>query len=251
MLKPRLEKFYDKVVCEDLILLYNFKTISQLSSFDRAILNSTSNQFLLSKFSLLQSFCAWFLETNQKCISTRARKSIALFGIRETNLLGLKVTLRKASFYAFLDKLLIFVLPKQISNRKVLSTNLEGCTEDKAHKTHNKKSFSKKSLPSSFTISSRNSLHFPQTSQLLSFFDSLSGFSLVCSLRISHKSYYPEKDSKKEYTVLNVFEEKVLTEKKYINLKRFTESWSLTNERKKVLLSSFQLPVYVESNREG
>ena len=122
MLKPRLEKFYEKIVCEDLILLYNLKNISQLPTFEKAILNSTSNRFISDKSSLLQCFCSCLLNTSQKGTSTRARKSIALFGIRKSNLLGLKVTLRKTSLFTFLDKLLLFVLPRQLTNLKIVES---------------------------------------------------------------------------------------------------------------------------------
>lgn len=118
MLKPRLEKFYEKIVCEDLILLYNFKTISGLTQFERAILNTTSNKFTSNHVSVMQSFCAWLLGTGQKSKKTRARKSIASFETRKSNLLGLKVTCRKKNMFILLDKLLVWVLPRLVSTTK-------------------------------------------------------------------------------------------------------------------------------------
>ena len=298
MLKPRLEKFYDKVVCEDFILLYNFKNISQIPSLERAVLNSTSKNFLSSKFALLQSFSAWSLGTSQKCVNTRARKSIALFGIREMNILGLKVTLRKVSFYTMLDKLLIFVLPKVMLNSKVFGTILEDRESTKTLKTVELRKkegrfvplqlskasasledhtlskdlisaknsvteralslFLKKSLKkkrenkqnhfyekninvvpqrfsySFFTISNRNSLYFPEISQLLNFFDLLPGFSIMCSLKVSHKSDYPKQDC--------------LTKPLKNNRIWLSSNSSIAcikrNQRKKILLSAFQLPIF-------
>lgn len=273
MLKPRLEKFYEKVVCEDFILLYNLKNITQLPNFERIILNSTSNTFISSKFSVLQSFSAWLLGTSQKCINTRARNSIALFGIRQNNLLGLKVSLRKASLFTFLDKLLIFVLPKQLSKSKFFEQTIDN--------GKNKDSANKKSLQHFFTISSNNSLYFPEISQLLHFFDSLSGFSLCCSLKVPHKSnlslpksslYKAEitnrqslsisdKDSRKQSFLkalafrkkLNAIsqESELLYTKSEIKVKSFTSDFALINQRKQLFLSAFQFPIKFKTKIES
>ncbi len=50
--------------------------------------------------------------SGQQPVSTRARKSIAGFKIREGMLLGYKVTLRGAKMYEFLDRLINIALPK-------------------------------------------------------------------------------------------------------------------------------------------
>ena len=258
MLKPRLEKFYENIVCEDFILLYNFKNISGLTCFERAILNSTSNHFGSDPNSTMQSFSAWFIATGQKCVSTRARKSIALFGIRKSNLLGLKVTCRKSVLFTLLDKLLVFVLPKLVSNsvesslftersssktlftqklhsviqsdaakaekydllaRDVSDTKLkiEGVNEDltrSATQTSNAFVLLRKKDRSFFVISNKSALAFPEISQLVIFFDYLSGFALSCS--VLHKNKGKAIGVRKNYNV---------------------------NQIKKQLLSAFQYPL--------
>ena len=118
MLKPRLQKFYEKIVCEDFVLLYNFTNISSLPTFERAIFHSTSNLFASDKYSLLQSFSALFLVTGLRPMKSRAHKSIAQFAIRKGNLLGVKVTLRKRLLFKMLDKMLIFILPRYLFHDK-------------------------------------------------------------------------------------------------------------------------------------
>ena len=115
MLNPRLETFYEKIICEDFVVLYNYTNIASLPKFSQAILSSTSNNLGSSEISVVQFFCAWRLNTSQKSMVTRARKSIAFFNIRKDTLLGLKVTLRKNRLFSFLDKTLIFVLPQTIT----------------------------------------------------------------------------------------------------------------------------------------
>ena len=199
MLKPRLQKFHEKIVCEDFILLYNFKNISQLPTFERAILNSTSNKFLSEKFSLLQCFSTIFLNTGQRPTNTRAHKSIALFNIRQGNLLGLKVTLRKSHLYNTLEKLLIFVVPKLLfdwkgvyttaspslnngskslkSGSKVLSSSV---ISSPRLESSNENQFTRRTKKSNFVISSKNTTYFPEISELLLFFNSVTGFSFDC-----------------------------------------------------------------------
>lgn len=50
--------------------------------------------------------------TGQKPIRTKAKKSIASFKIRQGQVVGVSVTLRKKRMYDFLDKLLTFALPR-------------------------------------------------------------------------------------------------------------------------------------------
>lgn len=50
--------------------------------------------------------------TGQKPVTTRARKSIAGFSLRENDLVGAFVTLRGQRMYEFLDRLVTFSLPR-------------------------------------------------------------------------------------------------------------------------------------------
>lgn len=194
MLKTRLEKFYEKVVCEDLVLLYNLKNIYTLPVFDKAILNSTSKTFISEKEALLQQYSAFFLQTGILPVKTRAHKSIALFNIRQGNILGLKTTLRKQTLYNYLDKSLIFVIPKALA-----STNLQNSIPSLprldrkflvAPTTITKNQLSSDSKnKTDFVISEKRVTRFPEVSSLLLFFNSTTGFSLDCSL-----SLYGQKD---------------------------------------------------------
>jgi large subunit ribosomal protein L5 len=50
--------------------------------------------------------------TGQKPVKTRAKKSVAGFKIREGQVIGMKVTMRKARMMDFVFKLLMFALPR-------------------------------------------------------------------------------------------------------------------------------------------
>jgi len=50
--------------------------------------------------------------TGQKPVVTRAKKSISSFKLREGSPIGLKVTLRRARMYEFLDRLINIAMPR-------------------------------------------------------------------------------------------------------------------------------------------
>jgi large subunit ribosomal protein L5 len=64
--------------------------------------------------------------TGQKPIITRAKKSIAVFRLREGNPIGVKVTLRGNRMYDFLDRLCNAALPRQRDFRGVSPDAFDG-----------------------------------------------------------------------------------------------------------------------------
>lgn len=109
---PRIERFYKEVVCFDLLLQCPLKGIMELSPPEKVVLNSSSKKIVHDKKELIVGLSACLIISGQRCQTTRARKSIAGFKLREGTVLGCKVTLRGSSMYAFLDKLINLVLPR-------------------------------------------------------------------------------------------------------------------------------------------
>ncbi len=64
--------------------------------------------------------------TGQKPVITRARKSIAQFKLREGMPIGVKVTLRGARMYEFLERLIYIALPRVRDFKGVSSTSFDG-----------------------------------------------------------------------------------------------------------------------------
>jgi hypothetical protein len=124
MQEQRLEKYNKYVVAEDFILISNYNNIMELPTFLRAVVNTTSKEYLLEKKQSINALAACFLLSGQKSILTRARKSIAGFKLREGALLGCRTTLRKKKLYTVIDKLLVFALPRLFSAKKS-NTNLK------------------------------------------------------------------------------------------------------------------------------
>jgi large subunit ribosomal protein L5 len=64
--------------------------------------------------------------TGQKPITTRAKKSIAAFKVREGQAIGAMVTLRGDRMYEFLDRLVNIVLPRVRDFKGVSSKSFDG-----------------------------------------------------------------------------------------------------------------------------
>ena len=112
MQEQRINKYNKYIVAEDFILVTNYNTVMELPLFLRAVIDTTSKEYLTEKRQSIKALAACFLLSGQKGIPTRARKSIASFKLREGALLGCQTTLRKKKLYTIIDKFLVFALPR-------------------------------------------------------------------------------------------------------------------------------------------
>ena len=108
----RLLLHYKQIICPDYILQYPVYNIMQIPCIEKIILNCSSKTIIQNRKAHLSASLALKVISGQKSKNTWARKSIAAFKLREKNLLGCKVTLRSTFMYAFLEKLIIDVLPR-------------------------------------------------------------------------------------------------------------------------------------------
>lgn len=108
----RFQLYYSDIICEDLVLKNNYTNIYQIPSLHKIVLNTTSSSYAVDKKNILPALLALELITGQKANFSCAKKSIAPFKIREKQILGCKVTLRKKQLYNFLNIFVTIVLPK-------------------------------------------------------------------------------------------------------------------------------------------
>jgi len=64
--------------------------------------------------------------TGQKAVTTKARKSVANFKIREGQAIGCKVTLRGEKMYEFADRLINLALPRVRDFRGISANGFDG-----------------------------------------------------------------------------------------------------------------------------
>lgn len=79
---------------------------------DKIAINIGINDSINESKKILSCITALELVTNQKPVTYRSKKSIAIFKLRKNTIIGCKLILRKQNLYNFLDIFIFFALPK-------------------------------------------------------------------------------------------------------------------------------------------
>lgn len=108
----RLEQFYQTNVIPQLTKQFLYKNTHRVPNIEKIVINRGLGD--ASQNSKLLESCSNELSiiTGQQGITTRSKKAIAGFKLRQKMPVGLVVTLRKDRMYAFLDRLINLALPR-------------------------------------------------------------------------------------------------------------------------------------------
>jgi large subunit ribosomal protein L5 len=125
-MKPRLQVYYQDRVRERLGQQFGFRNPYRVPRIEKIVLNvglgeAPKNQKLLDSV-----VTELGLISGQRPVVTRARKSISNFGLREGMAIGVKVTLRGARMYEFLDRLINVAIPRIRDFRGVPNRSFDG-----------------------------------------------------------------------------------------------------------------------------
>jgi large subunit ribosomal protein L5 len=101
---PRLRVEYDETIKANLIKEFGYKNVMQAPKLDKIVLNMGVGEAVNDTKKVKSAAADLEKIAGQKPVITHARKSIAGFKVREEMPLGVKVTLRKARMYEFLDR---------------------------------------------------------------------------------------------------------------------------------------------------
>lgn len=122
----RLLEYYNNTVKDELVKQFNYTSPMQIPHLDKIVINmgigdSIANSKLLdAAVEDLQTI------TGQKPLITKAKKSIAVYKLREGMQIGAKVTLRGERMYEFFDKLVSVSLPRVRDFRGVNPNSFDG-----------------------------------------------------------------------------------------------------------------------------
>lgn len=125
-MKPRLQQHYDQRVRERLKDELQIDNDLRVPRLQKIVINvgvgeaSRDPKFLDSVVDEIQQI------VGQKPVITRARKSISNFSLREGNPVGVKVTLRRARMYEFLDRLINVAIPRIRDFRGLPTRSFDG-----------------------------------------------------------------------------------------------------------------------------
>ena len=108
-------RLYDKYVTEVVPALqqkFGYKNVNQIPKIDKIVINMGLGDCKDNPKALEVAVKELEAIAGQKAITTKAKKSIANFKLREGMNIGAKVTLRGERMYEFLDKLMNIALPR-------------------------------------------------------------------------------------------------------------------------------------------
>ena len=108
-------RLYDKYVTEVVPALqqkFGYKNVNQIPKIDKIVINMGLGDCKDNPKALEGAVKELEAIAGQKAITTKAKKSIANFKLREGMNIGAKVTLRGERMYEFMDKLMNIALPR-------------------------------------------------------------------------------------------------------------------------------------------
>jgi large subunit ribosomal protein L5 len=122
----RLQERYQKETVPALVKAFDYKNVMQVPRVNKVVVNIGLGEAMENAKALEAAVGDLTQITGQKPITTKARKSIANFKLREGRIIGAKVTLRGERMWSFLDRLLNTALPRVRDFRGVSPDAFDG-----------------------------------------------------------------------------------------------------------------------------
>jgi large subunit ribosomal protein L5 len=123
---PRLKQQYLDEVRKQLMEKFSYSNVMQVPTFEKVVLNMGVGEAVADGKIINTAADELARIAGQKPVITRARKSIATYKIRENMPIGVKVTLRKARMWEFLDRLINIALPRVRDFRGLSDRSFDG-----------------------------------------------------------------------------------------------------------------------------
>ncbi len=122
----KMQEKYNQEVVPALRKAFDLNNIMQVPRIEKVVVNIGMGEAMDNPKALEAAVNDLTIVTGQKPVTTKARKSIANFKLREGRLIGTKVTLRGDRMWAFLDRLMNTALPRVRDFRGVSANAFDG-----------------------------------------------------------------------------------------------------------------------------
>lgn len=122
----RLQEHYQQVIRPALQEEFGYANPMQVPRLEKVVLNMGVGEAVGDSKKIDAATRDMTLIAGQKPIVIRARKSVAQFKLREGMAVGVKVTLRRAMMYEFLDRLITIALPRVRDFRGLSPNSFDG-----------------------------------------------------------------------------------------------------------------------------
>lgn len=124
--EPRLKRKYREQIVPKLQEQFQYTNPMQMPKIEKIVLNMGVGEAVQDSKKIKQAVAELELIAGQKPVTTKARKSIAGFKLREGMPIGCKVTLRRERMYEFLDRLVTIALPRVKDFRGLNGKSFDG-----------------------------------------------------------------------------------------------------------------------------
>ena len=122
----RLKDLYKDEIVEAMTKKFGYKNMMEVPKLDKIVVNMGVGEAKDNPKVLETAVAELETITVQHVVTTKAKKSIANFKIREGQAIGCKVTLRGDKMYEFLDRLVNLALPRVRDFRGVNPNGFDG-----------------------------------------------------------------------------------------------------------------------------
>lgn len=123
----RLREHYENQVKKALQEQFNYTNPMQVPRLEKIVINMGVGEAAQDAKKIEGAVTDLTAISGQKPVVTRAKKSIAAFKLRENQVVGCRVTLRKERMYEFLDRLINIALPRVRDFRGANGKSFDGC----------------------------------------------------------------------------------------------------------------------------
>lgn len=124
--EPRLKKEYRERVRAAMKSQFGYTNEMQVPKLDKIVINMGVGEAIADSKKMKLALEALTAISGQKPVTTKAKKSIAGFKVRENMAIGAKVTLRADRMYEFLDRLVTIALPRVKDFRGLNGKSFDG-----------------------------------------------------------------------------------------------------------------------------
>lgn len=122
----RLKEKYSDEIVKGMMEKFNYKNIMEVPKLEKVVINMGVGEAKDNTKLLDVAVAELEKIAGQKAVTTKSRKSVANFKIRENMPIGAKVTLRADRMYFFVDKLVNISLPRVRDFRGVNKDSFDG-----------------------------------------------------------------------------------------------------------------------------
>ena len=125
-MQPRLKEKYEKDLKKQLIEKFSYKNPHEVPALEKIVLNMGVGEATQNRAFIENAANDMELIAGQKPVITKARQSNASFKVRDGMAIGVKVTLRGARMYEFLDRLVTIAMPRIRDFRGINGKSFDG-----------------------------------------------------------------------------------------------------------------------------